>query len=158
DEERGPAVVFSEELQTIYLADMTGDGLLDIVRIRNRDICYWPNLGYGRFGAKVAMDRAPQLAPPDLFDARCVHLADITGTGATHILYLGPSGCTAYLNLSGNAWSAPQPIAPFFPVEQPNQIATTDLLGNGTVCIVWSSGLPANAAAPMRYLDLMGGK
>ncbi|MGH8644423.1 MAG: hypothetical protein ACREX4_08205 [Gammaproteobacteria bacterium] len=38
---------------------LSGDGLTDIVRIRNGEVCYWPNLGYGRFGAKVTMDGAP---------------------------------------------------------------------------------------------------
>ena len=59
DEERGPRVVFADGTQTVSLADMSGDGLSDIVRVRNGEICYWPNLGYGRFGAKVTMDRAP---------------------------------------------------------------------------------------------------
>ena len=31
---------------------MNGDGLADLVRIRNGEVCYWPNLGYGRFGAR----------------------------------------------------------------------------------------------------------
>ncbi|NJL73230.1 MAG: hypothetical protein HC888_17665, partial [Candidatus Competibacteraceae bacterium] len=30
---------------TIQLADMTGDGLVDLVRIRNGEVCYWQNLG-----------------------------------------------------------------------------------------------------------------
>jgi hypothetical protein len=158
DEERSPQVVFAEEHQSIFLADMSGDGLVDIVRIRNGEVCYWPNLGYGRFGAKVAMDHAPVFAPADQFEPRYLHLADISGTGASDLLYLGPNGCTAYLNLSGNAWSSAQPIAPFFPTEQPNQVGVADLLGNGTACIVWSSPLPQHARAPMRYLDLMGGK
>ena len=158
DEERGPAVVFAESEQTVFLADMTGDGLVDIVRLRNRDICYWPNLGYGRFGAKVAMDNPPDFAPPDQFAPNHLHLADVSGTGASDILYLSPQGCSAFLNLSGNAWSDAQLIAPFFPTEAPNQVATTDLLGNGTACIVWSSTLPAHAGAPMRYIDLMGGR
>ncbi len=38
---------------------MSGDGLTDLVRIRSGEVCYWPNLGYGRFGAKVAMDWTP---------------------------------------------------------------------------------------------------
>ena len=29
--------------QSIYLADMSGDGLSDLVRIRNGEVCYWPN-------------------------------------------------------------------------------------------------------------------
>lgn len=59
DEERGPKVVFTDGTQTIYLSDFSGDGLLDLVRIRNGDICYWPSLGYGYFGEKVTMDNAP---------------------------------------------------------------------------------------------------
>ena len=34
----------------------------------------------------------------------------------------------------------------------------TDLLGNGTACLVWSSPLPGDARRPMRYIDLMGGQ
>lgn len=29
---------------------MSGDGLTDLVRIRNDRVCYWPNLGHGRNG------------------------------------------------------------------------------------------------------------
>jgi len=65
DEERGPALVFADGAQSIYLADMSGDGLTDLVRIRNGEVCYWPNLGYGRFGAKVTMDAAPRFDAPD---------------------------------------------------------------------------------------------
>ena len=52
DEENGPRLVFADSEQSIYLADLSGDGLTDIVRIRNGEVCYWPNVGYGRFGAK----------------------------------------------------------------------------------------------------------
>ena len=45
DEELGPRIVFADASQSIYLADMDGDGLTDIVRVRNGDVCYWPNLG-----------------------------------------------------------------------------------------------------------------
>ena len=54
-------IVFADAKQTIYLADMSGDGMTDILRIRNGEVCYWPNLGYGKFGAKVALDNAPCL-------------------------------------------------------------------------------------------------
>jgi hypothetical protein len=39
--------------EKILFADMGGDGLSDRVRIRNGEVVYWPNLGYGRFGPKV---------------------------------------------------------------------------------------------------------
>lgn len=157
DEERGPALVFSEPLQTIFLADMSGDGLTDLVRIRNGEVCYWPNLGYGRFGAKVTMQNAPVFDTPDLFNPDYIQLADVSGTGATDILYLGRNRFAAWLNISGNAWSAPCEIDSFPDTATPNQISVTDFLGNGTSCIVWSSPLPAHARTPMRYIDLMGG-
>lgn len=158
DEERGAAIVFADATQSIYLADMNGDGLADIVRIRNRDVGYWPNLGYGRFGARVAMNNAPAFDHPDTFNPAYLQLADVSGTGLTDLLYLGAGDCKAYLNLSGNGWSDAQPIAPFFSPEKPNVVSTADLLGNGTTCIVWSSPLPAHAEAPLRYIDLMGGR
>ena len=51
DEPQDPALVSADAEQTIFLADMNGDGLSDIVRIRNGEVCYWPSLGYGRFRA-----------------------------------------------------------------------------------------------------------
>jgi RHS repeat-associated protein len=157
DEERAPEVVFADDCQAVVLADMSGDGLSDIVRIRNGEVSYWPNRGYGRFGPRVAMDRAPQLDHPERFDARHVRVADITGTGAADMLYLGRDGISAYLNLSGNGWSTGRPIAPVLPTARPADVSTTDLFGNGTTCIVWSSALPADREAPLRYIDLMGG-
>ena len=44
DEEQGP-VIFADGTQSIYLADMSGDGLTDLTRVRNGEVCYWPNLG-----------------------------------------------------------------------------------------------------------------
>ena len=158
DEELGAAIVFSDQEQRIFLADLSGDGLTDIVRIRNGEVCYWPNVGYGRFGAKVTMGNAPVFDHPDLFNPAYLQLADISGTGATDLIYLGKNKFKAYLNFSGNAWSDATEIEPFFPTEQPNKITVTDLLGNGTACIVWSSEIPAYSHAPMRFIDLMGGK
>ena len=39
-----------------------------------------------------------------------------------------------------------------------NAIQVIDLLGNGTACVVWSSPLPGEAHAPLRYVDLMGSR
>ena len=89
DEEKGPAVVFADSTQSIYLADISGDGLSDIVRIRNGEMCYWPNLGYGHFGSKITMDNSPWLDTPDQFDQQRVRLADIDGSGNTDLIYLG---------------------------------------------------------------------
>ncbi|MDZ4853662.1 MAG: SpvB/TcaC N-terminal domain-containing protein [Nitrospirota bacterium] len=158
DEEQGPALVFADGTQSIYLADLSGDGLTDLVRIRNGAVCYWPNLGYGRFGAKVTMDNAPWFDNPDQFDQRRVHLADIDGSGGTDILYLHGDGVRLYFNQSGNSWSQPS-IVPAFPrIDHLAAVTVVDLLGNGTACLIWSSPSPGDTRSPMRYIDLMGGQ
>ncbi len=158
DENIGPAVIFNDLEQKIFLADMTGDGMKDIVRARNGEVCYWANMGYGKFGAKVAMTNAPWFDTPDLFNPAYLQFEDISGTGATDLIYFGKDHFKAYLNLSGNAWSDVHKIDPFFPINRNTKITVIDLLGNGTSAIVWSSDLPADRYAPMRYIDLMGGK
>ena len=157
DEEKGPRMLLSDMVQSIFLADMNGDGMTDIVRIQNGEVCYWPNTGFGRFGARVAMTNAPLFDTPDQFNPIYLTLADISGTGAADILYLGRNKCTAWINLAGNAWSAPAVINGVPPMDQFSKIAVMDILGAGTPCIVWSSPLPQYANAPMRYIDLMGG-
>lgn len=158
DDEMGPAIVFADQEQSIFLADMCGDGLTDIVRIRNGEICYWANKGYGNFSAKVNMDNAPVFDYPEQFNPKYIQLADISGTGASDIIYLGQNKFKAYINLTGNAFSNAHEIAPFFPIDSNSQISVIDLLGTGTSCIVWSSDLPAESHSPMRYMDLMDSK
>jgi hypothetical protein len=158
DEEQGPRVVFTDGTQSIHLADMSGDGLTDIVRICNGQVCYWPNLGYGRFGAKVTMDDAPWFDAPDIFDQRRIVLADIDGSGTTDILYLSSDGVQVYFNQSGNSWSAKRVLRSFPAIDSLASVTVVDLLGNGTACLVWSSPLPGNGHRVMRYIDLLGGQ
>ena len=86
DVKAGPARVFQSGLEAIYTTDMSGDGLSDIVRIRNGEISYWPNLGYGRFGRRVDMAFAPHFAPDGDFNPERVRLGDIDGSGSTDVL------------------------------------------------------------------------
>jgi glycosyltransferase TcdB-like subunit of Tc toxin/glycosyltransferase TcdB-like subunit of Tc toxinin len=127
------------------------------VRIRNGEVSYWPNLGYGRFGARVTMDNSPWFDNPDLFDPRRIQLADIDGSGVTDIVYLGRNIVTLYFNQAGNSWSDPRPLRQFPEIDNLSSVTVMDLLGNGTACLVWSSPLPGNTLRPIRYIDLMGG-
>lgn len=158
EEEQGPRLVFADGTQSIYLSDMSGDGLTDIARIRNGEVCYWPNLGYGRFGAKVTMDHAPWFDAPDLFDQKRIRLADIDGSGVTDILYLSGQGVEIYFNQSGNAWSDQRILQQFPQIDDLSSVVAIDLLGNGTAYLVWSSPLPGDARRPMQYIDLMDGQ
>ena len=155
----GPRLVFADGTQSIYLADLSGDGLTDLVRIRNGEVCYWPNLGYGRFGAKVTMDNAPWFDAPDQFDQQA-----------------HPPRRHRRLRVDRHHLSGPRRRAPLLqPVRQQlerrrrrstlsrasiisSSVTAVDLLGNGTACLVWSSPLPGDARRPMRYIDLMGGQ
>src|SRR5262249_30693715 len=158
DEEKGPRVLFSDGTQSIFLADLSGDGLTDLVRIRNGEVSYWPNLGYGRFGSRISMSAAPLFDNPDQFDPTRLRLADIDGSGTTDIIYLHRDGVRLYFNQSGNSWSAAHVLELFPSAEAVVSIVPTDLLGNGTACLVWSSPLASDAGVQMRYVDLMGGQ
>ena len=156
DEEKGPRVIFSDPEQSVYLADMSGDGLTDIVRIRNGSVCYWPNKGYGRFGAKVAMDHAPWFDHEDIFNQQRIRLADVDGSGTMDIIYIAADGIKYFPNQSGNSFGQEIFINQRLPTHNLAQIATLDILGDGTDCIVWSSPMLGDHPPALKYLRLMG--
>lgn len=157
NEEEGPRLVFADGTQSIYLADMTGDGLSDLVRISVSAVCYWPNLGYGRFGGKVTMGGGWWFDDMESFDQRRVHLTDTDGSGPTDIVYLGRDGVRVYLNHHGNSLSEPRVLQRVPRTDNFTSVSVVDFLGRGTACLLWSSPLPGDARRPLRYLDLMGG-
>ena len=157
DEDRGPAVVFADGSQTLFLADMSGDGLSDLVRIRSGEVCYWPNLGYGRFGAKIVMDGAPAFDAPDRFDPKRVALGDLDGSGVADLVYFGAGSTVVWLNRSGFGFSAGHLLEAYPLVNEESMSSVFDLLGIGTAAIVWTSPLPGEAEQPVRYIDLTGG-
>lgn len=158
DEEKGPKLVFTDGSQSIYLADFTGDGLLDLVRIRNGDICYWPTLGYARFGAKVTMDNAPWFDAVDQFTHDRLRLADLDGSGTTDLVYLPAfGGANMYRNCAGNGWSGAASVEAFPLLDLIAVVRTVDLLGTGCACLVWTQPL-SDGAHGMRYIDLMNGR
>ncbi|KAF5679376.1 RHS repeat-associated core domain-containing protein [Fusarium heterosporum] len=159
DEERGPRVLFSDPSESIYFADMSGDGTSDLCRIRNGEVSFWPNLGYGVFGAKVAMCDSPYFDRPEAFTQRRVLLADIDGSGTTDIIYLGSEAVTLYFNNSGNGWAKPEHLpSSFLPrIDIESGITATDILGNGTACLVWSSSAATNSSNPLQYIDFHNG-
>ncbi|MGM1053978.1 MAG: SpvB/TcaC N-terminal domain-containing protein [Pseudomonadota bacterium] len=155
DDLHGPCVVFANAAESLFLADLSGDGLTDIVRIRNGEVSYWPSLGHGRFGAKVTMDAAPWYDTEDQFDPRRLRLADVDGSGLTDILYLGPRDTRLWFNQSGNAWSEPVALDGAPPADSATDVSTIDLLGNGTACLVWSTRTPGKSRRALHYLELM---
>jgi RHS repeat-associated protein len=161
DEEKGPLILFANKDESILIAvaDMSGDGLADILIITNSSVSYYPNLGYGRFGARVTMQMNGCFDTDSGFNPQHIHLADIDGSGTTDIIYTGKNKIQVWYNQSGNSLKDPDEFFnPFAEIDNLTKIAVLDLLGNGTSCLVWSSPLPGNRNAPLRYIDLMNGK
>jgi RHS repeat-associated protein len=159
DEREGPYTLYSDHRQAIHFADMSGDGMPDIVRIEAARVCYWPNLGYGRFGRKVTMSLGAgnRIAGRD-FDPARLRLGDVDGSGPTDILYLEARGVAMYKNQAGNSF-APVERVEHLPLPTDHaSVALVDVYGQGTACLVWSSPLRMAAHAPLRVVDLLGGQ
>ena len=153
-----PTAAFSRAGDTIRVADMTGDGLADLVRVDNGRVRYWPNLGHGQFGAQVTMAASPLFDRAEAFDERRVRLVDVDGSGTTDLVYLGRGGVRVWRNECGNSWSAAHEAGVLPDAPDPSLVQVVDLLGSGTASLVWSSPAPGGAGST-RYLELVpGGK
>jgi RHS repeat-associated protein len=153
-----PVLVLHDACVSIQFADMTGDGLPDLVRIRNGEVAYWPSLGYGRFGNMIRMGGlSPFAVASDLFDPSRLRLTDVEGSGTTDLIYLGDHGAMIYRNLSGNRFAPSEYLSQFPGFRAVDWVEAVDLKGNGTSCLVWSTSHSAGRGGVLRYIDLTNG-
>ncbi|KAJ4246357.1 hypothetical protein NW762_013708 [Fusarium torreyae] len=147
-----------QQVVTLY-ADMSGDGLVDVVHIRSAKISYWPNIGYGRFGQEVTMGNCPIIGEQGYVDPSRIRLADVDATGTQDLLYFPPGGgARLYYNLSGNSWSDAVWITQFPALDSLSTVSLVDLFGNGTSCLCWiGPDSLGQSAQTMLYLDLTRG-
>lgn len=139
----------------VRFADMTGDGLQDIVLISSGRVQYWPNMGYGRFGNKVNMSNAPVF--PEQYDPAQVLLGDLDGDGQADIAFVENNSVTLYVNQSGNGFSAPVKIRNTPRVADPKALRIIDVLGTGQAGILWSFAADFESGGKMYFLDLTKG-
>lgn len=150
----GPQVDLADP--RVRLADMTGDGLQDIVLLRNGNVAYWPNLGHNRWGARVTMRNAPRL--PDGYDPRRVLLGDIDGDGAADLLYVDNGRVLLWGNQSGNGWTeAPVVIRGTPAVADSDALELSDLYGTGMAGLLLSRSAGVSGGPQVRFLDFTGG-
>jgi hypothetical protein len=151
-----PDVYFNDPSGRVRLADMTGDGLNDIVLLHDGSISYWPNLGYGHFGKRIIMENAPRIGYR--FNPKRLFLSDIDGGGCADLIYVDHDAVHFWFNQSGNGWSGKQTIPGTPAVSDMSAIQLADFYGTGTACIVWSYDYQFQPGGNYKVLDFCGGE
>jgi RHS repeat-associated protein len=146
---------FNDPAGRLRLADMTGDGLNDIVLVHNGRIDYWPNLGYGQFGTRITMANAPQLEQN--FDPARLFLADLDGTGCADLVYVDFNQVHFWFNQCGNGWSPQRTIQGTPITTNTAAVQFADFYGLGTSTLVWSYDYGQFPGSNYKVLDLCGG-
>ncbi|OCL02579.1 SpvB-domain-containing protein, partial [Glonium stellatum] len=136
DEEKGPHHVLTTKDDSFFLADMTGDGLTDL----------------------VSMDNCVFLDNSDHFDHRRVLLADIDGTGTADMIYLDTKGVKVFLNSCGNRWSDAILLHVVPSTTEVCSFSTIDLFGTGTTCLVVARPDASGLAPTVQYVDLLNSR
>jgi RHS repeat-associated protein len=149
-----PDVSFADP--RVRTADMSGDGMQDIVLLYDGRIDYWPNLGYGNWGKKVRMKHAPRL--PYRFNPEQLLIGDVDGDGLSDLIYVENNKVTLWMNRGGDSWSEAIVIQGTPPLRDMRAIRLADMLGTGVAGILWSYDFTTNPNRErMYFLDFTHG-
>jgi len=156
----------------VNLADMDGDGFLDVARIYETYVEYWPGRGDGWFGVSACtgdstggltcnctadgrrMDGGPTVANPGRDH---VYLHDVTGDGLGDFVVSSSTGISVWVNGDGTRWLGPQTIdAGSLPGWDPEhtQILFADMNASGVDDVVILVGADAQDTS-VYYVDLL---
>ncbi|MBN1653113.1 MAG: hypothetical protein JXA30_04985, partial [Deltaproteobacteria bacterium] len=146
----------------IRVAEMNGDGLPDIVRVRSGQIIYWPGRGNGFWGTgprddcpaghfaderHITMDGAPHYGTADT-----LLLSDVNGDGLSDMVEVRANEVDIYLNDNGTGWTDRLIIENTpFKTSGTNYVRLSDIDGSGTPDILWGR------AFEYKFIDLTGG-
>jgi RHS repeat-associated protein len=137
------------------LADMTGDGLTDLVRVRGGRVTYWPYLGHGRWADGRDLGELP--GAPDRIDPDRLHLIDVDGDGAADCVYVDAGRVLVWHNRSARGWSEPT-VVRGTPACRPADVRIVDLLGTGVPGVLYQLVPSGRAGTAALFLDLSGGR
>ncbi|MEO8905254.1 MAG: toxin TcdB middle/N-terminal domain-containing protein [Polyangiaceae bacterium] len=148
----------------VQLADMNGDGLADIVRVRRGDIRYWPGRGDGVWGigdrgackpGTFSSNGFVLMGGPQYTDIQgtTLRMDDVNGDGLDDLVQVNYDSISIWLNIDGKAWTDRHiiPNTPKSP-SYANRVRLVDVNGSGTRDILWAN------AKNYQYIDLEGGK
>lgn len=139
----------------VKTADMSGDGLQDLVLVHNGGLNYWPNLGHGNWGTMKTMAISPRL--PLNFDPSRLFFGDLDGDGVADMIYVEQNKVSLWINNQGERFRSLIEISGTPPVNDMDSVRVVDLLGQGTPGILWSSDGSYGGRNRMYFLDLTGG-
>ncbi|MBW7886236.1 MAG: VCBS repeat-containing protein, partial [Caldilineaceae bacterium] len=148
-----PNINFSDP--HVKWADMTGDGLQDIVLVHDGNVEYWPNRGHGNWAQRISMRKSPRL--PYGYDPGRVLVGDVDGDGLADLVYVEDTQVRLWINQAGNSWSDPLIIQGTPSVSDMDAVRLIDLLGAGISGILWSADANGLSRSSMFFLDFTGG-
>ena len=151
---------------TIQLAEMNGDGIIDIVKLEAGNVRYWPGRGDGHWGDRsrelpsgcrtgiedtgyVSMGSSPFYSG---FRPERIRLEDVNGDGLQDISQVDENSVSVWLNVDGTSWT-PRVRLENMPSAALDlgRVRFADVNGSGTPDIFWGNG------SSYQFVDLTGG-
>ena len=122
--------------EVVAFSDVLGSGQQHLVRIRHDEVSCFPNLGRGRFGARIKLGELPFTR--EGFNPAHVRLADLDGSGATDLLYFQGRTVQIFMNQSGHGFAPPVTLAlpEAMPYDAMTEVSVADLQGLGCSSLI----------------------
>ena len=135
----GPGGRSTSPTPHVHLADMNGDGLADLVRVRSGRVEYWPGLGDGRFGARVVMAGSPTLRGRRGRSRERPARSTSTATAAPTSSQSPPTASSVTMNRNGRAFAAAGALSPPSRRRFPGTLRAVNMNGGAGRGLLWSS-------------------